>query len=1054
MNQASCRLTVATLSLLLLFSASGWSQGRAGQGGQGGGGQQSQTDINNVYDLRQLTNQDWQRMSTTDRLEALGTSNAHAINQTFLGDFSLDTDLYPKWGYDYYEMEDRYQNYAFRGFENYQITNDRRNRWYYNQFGDRLTRMTTAGRFWLEQVNDDGSWGGNPVRGTGGGVGPSGYINNAEAVAGVFYVQESTDDWAIGITGAGALRKSLSPLTFSIPNYDGIAIDFQTTNWSASFLSSAHLGEFSFAQGLSGQGAAFTNLLMLRGGQIRRKFGALTIGANYANMYSIVPPREGGHGLHGSVSDMAPTPSKFMVRVLDDSPYDGNGPQVYDVRLIINGRYHPEIVPSVIMDNLENELVTAVIDLAQYNYIDMTSTSITHFIGDYSTPNIDQVALNQKVPKYVDYLYYDDYIKGHNLTNIKVDPEKGGAQIMNFDMANKMYKMIDPAGKPVEVNGNDFVVYMFDLTSMGREQVTDVSAEVTVANDYKIQVAEIYSRDPLNSRDDPSGNMYYQTLGASFWKTMAQADGNIKDSSNLKKVVVDFGYEVSNNIYGLDAHFNYLGFRIDGEFVRNTHWYQFSDGFINSGVPATITTDITPRNGEYSSISDNAYYLTFNKDWADANFGVSGEIFKMGKFYRPDFMSWLPFRDSGQSFNTKNEYIRMSMVQDNDDDDQYPDVQYEVQAMGFRYGALYDPDGVFPGKDLDNDSVPDTDRNQNSVRDDQEPFLMMDMDPDVFTFGDDLNNNTIPDVIEDDLKDDLPYDLDRQGYHLNFRYSPLQNLNVVMGSYRTNGVGLDNRNNSNYLKTIYNYNVLDIGNLNIEYRYERIKDNIVDPAMIPDETTFTAVTSGYWRAARYTSELYFDELEYRNSQVNRLFVDATLRPTPGITVVNHIRYEDNGQVEGAMYDSVFQPKSTISTLALSNKIIYTKQYGNFTVSPGVKFRLYKKDYSTFVSPRDHYLMTIPVLTLKYQVSTQTAITLGFQGISGLETDYTDYVMARNSYKQKNTVLQIENLSNYFGFDVWGAAGFQAEQITFDEIDRKFEEYKTSSLFMRVWVGLE
>ena len=103
----------------------------------------------NIYELRKLTDEEWVDMSTEEHLTALGTSNSHARNQTFLGNFGRSNDLYPQWGYDYYEMEDSYENYAFRGFENYHIINDRRNRWYYNQFGDRLTKMRTnanAGR--------------------------------------------------------------------------------------------------------------------------------------------------------------------------------------------------------------------------------------------------------------------------------------------------------------------------------------------------------------------------------------------------------------------------------------------------------------------------------------------------------------------------------------------------------------------------------------------------------------------------------------------------------------------------------------------------------------------------------------------------------------------------------------------------------------------------------------------------------------------------------------------------------------------------------------------
>jgi len=43
-----------------------------------------------------------------------------------------------------------------------------------------------------------------------------------------------------------------------------------------------------------------------------------------------------------------------------------------------------------------------------------------------------------------------------------------------------------------------------------------------------------------------------------------------------------------------------------------------------------------------------------------------------------------------------------------------------------------------------------------------------------------------------------------------------------------------------------------------------------------------------------------------------------------------------------MYDKMFQPKDEIQTLSMVNKIVYTKQWGNFIFSPGIDFRLYKK----------------------------------------------------------------------------------------------------------------
>ena len=50
------------------------------------------------------------------------------------------------------------------------------------------------------------------------------------------------------------------------------------------------------------------------------------------------------------------------------------------------------------------------------------------------------------------------------------------------------------------------------------------------------------------------------------------------------------------------------------------------------------------------------------------------------------------------------------------------------------------------------------------------------------------------------------------------------------------------------------------------------------------------------------------------------------------------------------------------------------------------------------------------------------------------------------------MLQIENRTNYFGFDVWGGFGFRFEEMKFDEDYRNFEEYKSSSFFVKVWIG--
>jgi len=971
----------------------------------------SNISAQNIYELRKFTDQDWIKMSTEERLRALNVSNNHAQNQTFVGNFGRNRDIYPKWGYDYYEMEDRYENYAFRGCENYNIIEDRRQKWYYNQFGDRLTKMTQNARIWYERINDDGT---SDVSKS------SGFINSS----GIWVARESTDDWAVSAVGAGALRTKLTPLTFSIPNLDGMKIDFQSANNKISFVNSNPISRRN-------------NTLMLRGLQFQRKIGALTLGANYANMYAIQKNRDKGTDLKGHISDYASTPIIYTVRVVDDSPHDGNGPTVHDVKLKVDGVYRPDIRSMVILDDLRNELVTAAYSKSQKDYLYFPSTT-----GLYSGElTFDQLTLDERIPKYLDYLYMNDYYRGWN-TKIMTD---------NYDIekGKEYFKVIDPGDKPVQVNGNEYVVFLFDCGNI-TDRVKRVEVELTVSNDYRVQTSQIYTKKAVGGHDAIGDNMVH--YNATYWRTMAQAEGNIKDGSNLRTIKIDFGYEVGNVIYGFDAHFNYLGFKINGEFVTNTHFYMFSDGVPGTGFPPYPPTDITPRTGHRFSQTDHAYYVTIQKDWS--RFGFAGEFFKMGKFYRPYMNLNIPSTAEweGNELNTRNATIRMSLIEDNDDDDQYPETQYTWgRNMGSNLTTLQDPDGVFPGNDLDNDGYADNEKNDNNFPDYDEPFLMFDVDPDEYVFGDDFNNNTIPDHRENDMKYDTPYDLDRKGHHLYLRFSPLKDVSLFVGSFRTGGVGLDARTNDDYFKAKLDYDEFMVGKLFAEYRYERIQDNIQDKfVVVPTRIKYSASYAGQY--SRYQRFLYFDEVEYRNSRVQKFFLESRIRAVPSLTFENHVKYERNKQIEGTMYDNKFQPNDIVSTLAIVNKSAYSKQWGNWTFSPGIKFRLYKKNRSEALNPLDHYMMRIPLVYLKYRVSLKTNITLGMQGFNGFELLYKDYIQSHNDYKQINYILQIENRTDYWGFDVWSGFGFKLEELKYDQDYREFEEYKSSSFFVRIWMG--
>lgn len=366
--------------------------------------------------------------------------------------------------------------------------------------------------------------------------------------------QESTDDWAISAVGAGALRAKMTPLTMSIPNLTGMKVDFQSANYEASFVNSVL---YSFGK----------NDLLTRGLQVRRKIGSLVLGVNFANMYSSQRTRDKGNDMKGTLHDFAPTPIIYALRILDDSPHDGDGSIVHDVKLLVDGVYRQDIKPMVIIDDLQRELVSAVTSKAEKDYLDPGSTYGGHKL------TFDNLTLFERTPKYLDYMYINDHMRGWNSKNLD----------KNFDieLGEKYYEVIDPSGKPIQVNGKEYVVYLFDLGSI-KDKINRVQVVATVANDYRIQVSQIYTKNIEGGHDYQGENKsYYQ---AEYWKTMAQADGNIKDSSNLRTIKVDFGYEVGNMIYGFDAHFNYLGFRFEeirfDEDYRKFEEYKSSSFFV------------------------------------------------------------------------------------------------------------------------------------------------------------------------------------------------------------------------------------------------------------------------------------------------------------------------------------------------------------------------------------------------------------------------------------------------------------------------------------------
>ena len=77
---------------------------------------------------------------------------------------------------------------------------------------------------------------------------------------------------------------------------------------------------------------------------------------------------------------------------------------------------------------------------------------------------------------------------------------------------------------------------------------------------------------------------------------------------------------------------------------------------------------------------------------------------------------WLAEDLQGVSpYNSHNDIVMVSMNEDNDDDDAYPDLPHISRVMAISMQSLIDPDGVFPGNDNDHDGIPDNDKNLTTI---------------------------------------------------------------------------------------------------------------------------------------------------------------------------------------------------------------------------------------------------------------------------------------------------------------------------------------------------
>ncbi len=924
----------------------------------------------------------------------------------------------------------QYNNYAFQGYSNYPdhtFPYADRPRAFYDSFGDPL--ITGYDLYdWTERRTLGQEYGSSIFKDR----------NQWSTVFDFLVVgRDSYNDWGYSAIVGDGLIARFTPLTLSQVDFNGARFDLATPYARFTFLGSRIERPHFYIESVSPWAIENTHFAddstILLGTRLETDIGALRLGLNGVNTH-VYQSTQDNNSLKGSLRPKLPSMDQIVVRFTDDSPHDGRGGAlVQEAQLILNGEARPDIVPTVIrhFEGVDTQVGTISRLTGQFN-----PTIYTNPRGYYQIATLYYRGRND-MPLFADYLYRADHEAG-------IDVSKN----TNLEGLLATFKLESPE-EILQADGNEHLVFLFDLSQ--EPYVESVAVEAALANDYQVEVATL-------NLNNPRGRGYPNQYVSTFYRTVLRAEGNVQDGSNLARRRINVGENTSLFTYSADMHLALAGLEVNGEYARSARYSRFP-----ARMDETALYDRGPRFSEQGS----AWYINAVRWFKGGRLGA--EAFATNPDFHTEMRTFVPF-EIGLTETTlaglANNTIFWDLVQDNEDGDRYPD-----KRVGNLQGQPNDRedediDGVFPGQDDDNDGLPDTNRNFNDVPDYVEPFLMYYVESNDFFYGLDRNNNDDPDVREDDLDPDYPYDADQRGIHLFGQLDLTPQWSLGAGRYDIEQIAGGGRNKSTY--ALVNYRREELGRLQrlfFENHLRRVKDDIADefsalverPKRI--DTDFRGLVAG--NKPSFTNNFRADPLLYRNSYVNDTYLESWLNPWSTLQMVHKVRLRFNWQQAGPLPGGLVQRDKRLDFFTWVSRADYTWHWHRLQIQPQFKILLLRLvDQAADRQLDGRYarrtvrseLSVIPILRCTLPLMQRSQLQLGIQGLGPLPYRVEDRVNARNSFDQHTLYLNVNNRSKYFGYDLRTIVGLQREVKTFDEESRESDAFDALTFFARVLIG--
>lgn len=598
------------------------------------------------------------------------------------------------------------------------------------------------------------------------------------------------------------------------------------------------------------------------------------------------------------------------------------------------------------------------------------------------------------------------------------------------------------------VSGNSYVEQVFPVP----EGTVGLSTSASVADDYSVGTRQVHRATDLTSVEIRTRRTPLVTL--------ARADG--AGNADPVDVGLDYGLSSAINLAGLNGRLALGSMTLDWECVRSTAFFQYP----------------VAQLGARSSLSGNAYYLRGTQRWRPLSLGA--ELFSISPRFNSyakdggDYRLGDPITQSNEDYITR-EYVgndlgfyfneaqpnayrsgnakrnkAFALVEDNDDEDQYEDQAQDDQPLTER--TQPNEAGVYPGWDLDQDGVPDYNRNRNGIPDYLEPFLKYEQEEQVFYWGDDFNNNGVLDYFEDDSLPDYPYYKDEQGHHLFTEWRPwtTAGMGLRFGRYDIRQIAGSGKSDVAYGSAFYRRAFPGRGRLQWEHQIKRVHDDIANATY-----QYRLIAGRANAEGDYESVFVADSLSMRNSLVNRGYLGGRWNPFGDLQLRGNLRFEVNHQYEDTFSDGTAQDAENLNTVAYVAKVDYSWAWRKFVLRPMAKYARIREEAGGGTAPggngiRRDERQFVPILRLDCRFTDRTSLELGAEGFPGLGERLVDRRDPLADFTSRTCLGQLKRRGTSSGFSVFFIMGVQYTRKEYDDPSIESGSYVRS--FFQVFMG--